>query len=175
MPHSQAIQAAVDCDVVIVGSGFSGIAMGYELKCAGIESFVILERADGPGGTWRDNSYPGAACDVPSHLYSFSFEPNPAWTRFFAPQPEIRDYLRRCLDKFGLAAKVAYGREVTSARFDAPRCAVPSVPPANRRRWPMKPSRSSSRRGNRSISTPMRPGRCCGRRRWRRCMARRST
>jgi cation diffusion facilitator CzcD-associated flavoprotein CzcO len=121
MPHSQAVQAVVECDVVIVGSGFSGIAMGYELKRAGIGSFVILERADGPGGTWRDNSYPGAACDVPSHLYSFSFEPNPAWTRFFAPQREIRDYLRHCLEKFGLAGKVRYGREVTSARLDAGR------------------------------------------------------
>lgn len=118
-PGSDGNSAPVECDAVIVGSGFSGIAMGRELGRAGIESFVILERADAPGGTWRDNSYPGAACDVPSHLYSFSFEPNPAWSRFFAPQAEIRDYLRGCLEKYALAGRVRYGCEVTAARFDA--------------------------------------------------------
>jgi len=118
MPHSPGPPQAEECDVVIVGSGFSGIAMGYQLHRAGVRSFVILERADGPGGTWRDNSYPGAACDVPSQLYSFSFEPNPRWSRFFAPQPEIQRYLLHCLRKFGLDGKVRYRHEVTAARFD---------------------------------------------------------
>jgi len=118
MPHSPGRLPVAEYDVVIVGSGFSGIAMGYQLERAGVGSFVILERAEGPGGTWRDNSYPGAACDVPSYLYSFSFEPNPAWSRFFAPQPEIRSYLLHCLEKFGLASKVHYRSEVIAARFD---------------------------------------------------------
>ena len=72
-------------DICIVGSGFAGLCMGIQLKKAGIDSFVILEKADNVGGTWRDNTYPGAACDVPSHLYSFSFEPNHDWSRKFSP------------------------------------------------------------------------------------------
>lgn len=107
-----------ELDVVIVGCGFSGIAMGVELRRAGMESFVLLERADGPGGTWRDNRYPGAACDIPSHLYSFSFELKPDWSHCFAPQEEILGYLRHCLRRYGLVDKVRYGREVTGAAFD---------------------------------------------------------
>src|SRR5262249_34339908 len=75
-----------DFPIVVVGTGFSGIAMGVELKRAGIESFTILEKAGDIGGTWRENAYPGAACDVPSHLYCFSFEPKPDWSRAFSPQ-----------------------------------------------------------------------------------------
>src|ERR1051326_8703614 len=86
----------------IAGSGFAGIGCGIRLKQAGIHDFVILERADDVGGTWRDNTYPGCACDVPSHLYSFSFEPNPRWSRTFSPQPEIWDYLRHCSSKYGI-------------------------------------------------------------------------
>ncbi|MDX6259035.1 MAG: hypothetical protein QOH84_723, partial [Kribbellaceae bacterium] len=71
-------------EVAIVGSGFAGICMGIKLRQAGCENFVILEQADRLGGTWRDNTYPGCACDVPSYLYSFSFEQNPRWTRMFA-------------------------------------------------------------------------------------------
>ena len=70
--------------IVIVGSGFAGLGMAIGLKRAGIEDFVVLERADDLGGTWRDNTYPGCACDIPSNLYSFSFAPNRDWTRFFA-------------------------------------------------------------------------------------------
>ena len=80
--------------VLVVGAGFAGLAMAVRLKQAGIEDFVVLERGDDVGGTWRDNTYPGAACDVPSHLYSFSFAPNPRWSRSFSPQREILDYLR---------------------------------------------------------------------------------
>jgi len=106
-------------DVLVVGAGFSGVAIGVELRRAGIDSFLILDRGEGPGGTWRDNRYPGAACDVASHLYSFSFEPNPDWSRHFSPQAEIRAYLQHCIDKYQLAPHVACRREVTQARFDA--------------------------------------------------------
>src|SRR5206468_1441149 len=77
-------------EVAVVGSGFSGLAMAAALKRAGREDFVVLERAREVGGTWRDNSYPGCACDVPSHLYSFSFAPNPEWSSTFSPQSEIQ-------------------------------------------------------------------------------------
>lgn len=105
-------------DVAIVGSGFSGLGMGIQLKLAGRDDFVILEKADGVGGTWRENRYPGCACDVPSHLYSFSFEQNPDWTRAFAPQPEILAYLERCADKYGLLPHLRFGAEVVRAVFD---------------------------------------------------------
>ena len=80
-------------DVAIIGAGFSGICMGIKLLEAGIEDFFILERAAEVGGTWRDNEYPGCACDIPSHLYSFSFEPKADWSRLFPCQQEIQDYL----------------------------------------------------------------------------------
>jgi cation diffusion facilitator CzcD-associated flavoprotein CzcO len=88
--------------VVIVGSGFAGLGAAIKLRRAGFDDLVILERGDDVGGTWRDNTYPGCACDVESQLYSFSFAPNPDWTRKFAPQSEIWAYLRRCVEKFGL-------------------------------------------------------------------------
>ena len=106
-------------DICIIGSGFAGLCMGIQLKKAGIDSFVILEKADNVGGTWRDNTYPGAACDVPSHLYSFSFEPNHGWSRKFSPQPEIQAYLERCAEKFELMPHIRFGTEVSSAAFDA--------------------------------------------------------
>jgi cation diffusion facilitator CzcD-associated flavoprotein CzcO len=105
-------------EVVVVGSGFAGLCMGIKLRQAGCENFVILEKADELGGTWRDNTYPGCACDIPSYLYSFSFEPNPHWTRMFAPWDEILAYLRHCADKYGVAEKIQYGAEVTEAVFD---------------------------------------------------------
>jgi cation diffusion facilitator CzcD-associated flavoprotein CzcO len=105
-------------DVVVVGSGFSGICTAIQLKRAGRHDFVIVEKADDIGGTWRDNTYPGCACDVPSHLYSFSFEPNPYWSRMFPSQEEIGAYLRHCVDAYGLAPHLRFGAEVTGARFD---------------------------------------------------------
>ena len=81
--------------VLIIGSGFAGIGMAIRLKQAGIHSFTIFERASEIGGTWRDNTYPGCACDIPSHLYSFSFAPNPDWSMSFSPQPEIQAYIRQ--------------------------------------------------------------------------------
>jgi cation diffusion facilitator CzcD-associated flavoprotein CzcO len=102
----------------IAGSGFAGIGCAIRLKQAGIHDFVILERAADLGGTWRDNTYPGCACDVPSHLYSFSFEPNPRWSRTFSPQPEIWDYLRHCSTKYGVDPHLRTGHTVTEAAWD---------------------------------------------------------
>src|SRR5690349_17601836 len=77
--------------VAILGTGFSGLGMAIRLKQQGLEDFVVIERAADIGGTWRDNTYPGCACDIPSHLYSFSFALNPDWSHTFSPQPEIWD------------------------------------------------------------------------------------
>jgi cation diffusion facilitator CzcD-associated flavoprotein CzcO len=104
--------------IVIIGSGFSGIGMGIALKKAGESGFVILEKASAPGGTWRDNQYPGCACDVPSPLYSFSFELNPSWSRLFAPQPEIWAYLRECSAKYGIDAHLRFSAKVESVEWD---------------------------------------------------------
>ena len=106
-----------DHDIAIVGSGFSGLGMAIRLKQAGMNDFVVLERADEVGGTWHANTYPGCACDVPSHLYSFSFAPNPDWTRTYSSQPEIWAYLRRCADRFGVRPHVRLGCAVESATW----------------------------------------------------------
>ncbi len=105
-------------DVIIVGTGFGGIGMAIALRRAGMESFVLLERAGEVGGTWRDNRYPGCACDIPSMLYSFSFEPKADWSRTFPPQAEIWDYLRACVDKYGIRPHIRFNSEVTDARYD---------------------------------------------------------
>lgn len=105
-------------DVVVLGAGFAGLAMGRALLQDGVRNFVILEQADDVGGTWRDNTYPGAACDVPSHLYSYSFRPRSDWTRAFAPQAEIQEYLKDCADAFGLRPWIRFGAYVEGARFD---------------------------------------------------------
>jgi cation diffusion facilitator CzcD-associated flavoprotein CzcO len=107
--------------VVIVGSGFSGLGMAIRLRREGIEDFVVLEKGSDVGGTWRDNTYPGCACDVPSHLYSFSFEPNPDWSRTFSAQPEIWDYLRRCAERHGINAHLRLDEEVLAAAWDEER------------------------------------------------------
>ena len=107
-----------DVTVAIIGSGFGGIGMAARLRRAGITDVVLLERAADLGGTWRDNSYPGAACDVPSHLYCFSFAPNPGWTRSFSAQPEIWAYLRRVAADEGITGQIRFGTEVTAARWD---------------------------------------------------------
>jgi cation diffusion facilitator CzcD-associated flavoprotein CzcO len=104
--------------IVIVGTGFAGIGMAIRLRAEGIEDFVVLEKANDLGGTWRDNTYPGCRCDVPSHLYSFSFEPNPEWSHTFSPQPEIWDYLRHCSTKYGVDPHICYGHEVLGAQWD---------------------------------------------------------
>ena len=104
--------------IVIVGTGFAGLAMAIRLKQSGIDDFIVLEQAGGVGGTWRDNHYPGAACDVQSHLYSFSFEPNPKWSRMYAPQKEILDYLEHCTDKYGIRPHIRFRCGVKGATFD---------------------------------------------------------
>jgi cation diffusion facilitator CzcD-associated flavoprotein CzcO len=104
--------------VVIVGSGFSGLGMAIQLKRAGRDDFVILEKAGDVGGTWRDNSYPGCACDVPSHMYSYSFEPKSDWTKMYSQQPEIWDYLKALTEKYGLRSHIRFNTEVTSSHWD---------------------------------------------------------
>jgi cation diffusion facilitator CzcD-associated flavoprotein CzcO len=106
-----------DVDVVIVGAGFSGLGVAAVLRKAGIGSCLILEAADDLGGTWRDNTYPGCGCDIPSPLYSYSFDQNPDWSRLFAGQPEILDYLRDVARRHGLVERVRFGRKVTGARW----------------------------------------------------------
>jgi len=110
--------AAQPWAVVIIGAGFGGLGMAIALRRAGEEDVLLLEKGRDVGGVWRENTYPGAACDIPSHLYSFSFEPNPDWSRAYSPQPEILAYLRRCADKYGVRDKIRFGCEVTSAAFD---------------------------------------------------------
>ena len=104
--------------VLVVGTGFAGLGTAVALRRSGRTDFVVLERADGVGGTWRDNRYPGCACDVPSHLYSFSFAPNPEWSRAFSPQPEIEAYLQRVARDHGVLPHVRFGTEMLSARWD---------------------------------------------------------
>lgn len=104
--------------LVIVGSGFAGICMAVKLKEAGYHDFVILEKAGELGGTWRDNTYPGCACDVPSHMYSYSYELNPDWSRMFAPREEIQDYLRACAAKYGVTPHLRYGKDVVALEYD---------------------------------------------------------
>jgi cation diffusion facilitator CzcD-associated flavoprotein CzcO len=108
----------VTLQVLVVGAGFSGLAMGYRLRQAGIDDFLIVDAGDEVGGTWRDNRYPGAACDVDSHLYSFSFAPNPEWSRKFAPRKEIFEYLVRCADDFGLRPHLRLRTRVVGAAFE---------------------------------------------------------
>ncbi len=106
-------------DVVIIGTGFSGLAMAAQLKRRGNDSFVLLERADDVGGTWRDNTYPGAACDQPSHMYSFSFRLNPDWSSIFSEQPEILAYLQATAREEDLLPHVRFGADVELASWDA--------------------------------------------------------
>jgi cation diffusion facilitator CzcD-associated flavoprotein CzcO len=110
--------APVDVFAVIVGSGFAGLGVAIALERAGIRDFVVLEKSDAIGGTWRDNVYPGCACDVPSHLYSYSFAPNTKWSSMYATQAEIRAYMEGCVDRFGVRDRVRLSHEVTSAVFD---------------------------------------------------------
>ena len=107
-------------DAVIVGAGFSGLCLAIRLKQAGLR-FVLLEQAKSIGGTWRDNRYPGAACDVPSNLYCYSFAPNPDWSHAYPNQPEIEAYLERVADQFGVRQRIRFEARVAAARFDPAR------------------------------------------------------
>lgn len=105
-------------DVVIIGTGFAGLGMAIDLLRQQRRNFVLLEKATEVGGTWRENTYPGCACDVQSHLYSFSFEPNPHWSRMFPSQGELFTYLQRCAEKYQVMPHIRFGSEMTSAEFD---------------------------------------------------------
>src|SRR5438046_9581090 len=105
--------------IAIIGSGFSGLCLAIQLKKVGTDSFTIFEKADRLGGTWRDNSYPGAACDVPSFAYCFSFEQKTDWSRKWSPQAEILEYMDACAAKYGLERHLRFNTELASATFDA--------------------------------------------------------
>ncbi|MFF4734895.1 flavin-containing monooxygenase [Streptomyces sp. NPDC001262] len=107
--------------VAVIGAGFGGLGAAVRLRREGVTDFVVLERAGAVGGTWRDNTYPGCACDVPSHLYSFSFAPNPEWPRNFSGQEHIRAYLERVTDVFGLRSHIRFDSEVRAMRWDTER------------------------------------------------------
>src|SRR5579875_3370132 len=104
--------------ILIIGSGFAGLGAAIQLARRGDHDYLVLDRGSEVGGTWRDNTYPGAACDVPSHLYSYSFELNPNWSRSFSPQDEIQQYLRDTASKYGTLDHHQFDTEVTSARWD---------------------------------------------------------
>jgi len=114
---SRAAGSARQVRVAIIGSGFAGLGMAIALRRRGETDFVVLERADDVGGTWRDNTYPGAACDVQSNLYSFSFAPNPDWGRSYSEQPEIQAYLQRVARRFGVREHCVFGADVVAARW----------------------------------------------------------
>jgi cation diffusion facilitator CzcD-associated flavoprotein CzcO len=107
--------------VAVIGSGFAGLGMAIRLKRQGVEDFIVLERAGDVGGTWRDNTYPGCQCDVPSHLYSLSFARNPDWSRTFSMQPEIEAYLRRVAEDYDVRRHIRFDHDVTSAVWDEDR------------------------------------------------------
>lgn len=111
-------RTARDVRVAIVGSGFSGLGMAIRLREQGIEDFVVFERANEVGGTWRDNTYPGCACDLIANLYCYSFAPNPHWKSTFGSQGELLDYLRDCADRFGVRPHLRLEHELRSARWD---------------------------------------------------------
>ncbi|OZD18259.1 NAD(P)/FAD-dependent oxidoreductase [Rhodococcus sp. 06-156-3C] len=110
--------SSTEVDVVIVGAGFAGVGMGVQLARQTSLSFVILEREGDVGGSWRDNIYPGVACDVPSHLYSYSFRTNPDWSRQYSPGAEIWDYIRSVADDEGLGPNLRFGAEMLDARWN---------------------------------------------------------
>ena len=104
--------------VAIVGTGFVGLSMAHALRQAGIEDWVALERSDQVGGVWRDNTYPGIACDVPSHLYSLSFAPNPDWQRTYSSGRQIWEYAQRVARELRIAEQTRFGEELLDARWD---------------------------------------------------------
>jgi hypothetical protein len=120
--------------VAIIGTGFGGIATAVRLQKAGFDDLVLLDRASDVGGVWRDNDYPGAVVDVQSHLYSFSFAPNPDWRSTFAKQPELQAYLRQVADQFDLRRRLVLECDVEELRWD----------PADQQ-WTLRPGRSPSR------------------------------
>ncbi|WP_127784102.1 NAD(P)/FAD-dependent oxidoreductase [Rhodococcus sp. X156] len=117
--QDRAPSQAKQVDVLIIGSGFSGLGAAIKLTQAGKNNYVVIERGADVGGTWRDNTYPGAACDVPSHLYSYSFALNPEWSRSFSRQAEIQDYLEQTARRYDVLDKHVFGCEMESARWNS--------------------------------------------------------
>ena len=101
-------------EIIILGAGISGICMAIKLKRAGIDSFKIFEKSSGLGGTWFDNTYPGCACDVPSHFYSYSFELKANWSRVYSGSHEIREYLEYCANKYDVFSHIEFNTEIKS-------------------------------------------------------------
>ena len=120
-PSAKSAPAPHHVDVLIIGTGFSGLAAAIKLKEAGFDDLLIVDRANEVGGTWRDNHYPGAACDIPSHLYSLSFEPRADWSRGYPRQPELLAYLKDVADRHGLRAQMRLGCTITAAAWDEAR------------------------------------------------------
>ncbi len=114
----KSIKSKQGLSIAIIGAGFAGLCMAIQLKKAGFSSFTIFEKSDGVGGTWHQNTYPGAACDVPSFLYSFSFESKKYWNLKYAEQPEILEYLEHCARKYNLYQHIHFNTELVAARFD---------------------------------------------------------
>src|ERR1700759_3202808 len=104
--------------VLVVGAGFAGLGAAIKLDESGLADFLVIDKGATVGGTWRDNTYPGAACDVPSQLYSFSFAPNPEWSRSFSPQPEIQAYLERTAREAGVLDRFRFGVTAEEAAWD---------------------------------------------------------
>ncbi|GER86109.1 flavin-binding monooxygenase [Dictyobacter vulcani] len=115
--HDEDLSERQHVHIAILGTGFAGLGMAIRLKQKGYKNFVLLERASDIGGTWRDNTYPGCACDIPSHLYSFSFALNPQWSRTYSPQSEIQSYLRRCARRFGIIPHIRWNSELQNATW----------------------------------------------------------
>ena len=110
---------AKSLSVGIIGAGPGGLALGIFLRKAGFRDFTIFDREDGVGGTWRINTYPGLACDVKSHLYSYSFDLNANWSRLWSGQPEILEYFERCAQRYELGPNLKLNTEIVSAHWDA--------------------------------------------------------
>ncbi|HNL81669.1 MAG TPA: NAD(P)/FAD-dependent oxidoreductase, partial [Agitococcus sp.] len=104
--------------VIVIGSGFAGLGAAIKLREAGINDFIVLEKANELGGVWRENTYPGCACDVPSLLYSYSFAPNPHWSRVFAEQAEIKAYLQKVAQDYGVIPHIYMQQEMLDAAWD---------------------------------------------------------
>lgn len=116
------MEGATSCgvkNVLIIGSGFAGICTAIRLKMLNFDDFIVLERASQLGGTWRDNKYPGCACDIESHLYCFSFEPHPNWSRQFSPQSEILAYIHHCAEKYNISKHIRFNSNVIESYFDS--------------------------------------------------------
>ena len=108
--------------VIIIGAGMTGMLMLIKLREMGVQDVIVLEKKASVGGTWRENTYPGVACDIPAHMYTYSFEPNPEWSHRFARGDEIQDYFERVAHKYGLYSAIRFNAQVTGSYYDASTC-----------------------------------------------------